>query len=217
MNLIVLGPPGAGKGTQARRIQDRWGIVQLSTGEILRDAVESGEEVGIGAGPVLEAGNLVSDDIVIHVVAERLKKPDCRNGFILDGFPRTTKQAQALDELLNVRNLRLDAVIQIVADDAAVAERITGRYTCSKCGAGYHEKHKRPKVEGVCDKCGSDSFDRRTDDKAETVELRLENYRLATEPILPYYRERGVLFEVNGMKRIDEVTAEIDAILARFQ
>ena len=155
MNLIVLGPPGAGKGTQARRIQDRWGIVQLSTGEILRDAVESGEEVGIGAGPVLEAGNLVSDDIVIHVVADRLKKPDCRNGFILDGFPRTTKQAQALDELLNVRNLRLDAVIQIVADDAAVVERITGRYTCSKCGAGYHEKHKRPKVEGVCDKCGS--------------------------------------------------------------
>lgn len=217
MNLILLGPPGAGKGTQAKRIQDRWGITQLSTGEILREAVEAGDEVGVKAGPVLAAGNLVPDEIVIHFVAERLKKPDCRDGFMLDGFPRTTVQASALDDLLNDRNLKIDAVIQIVADDSALAERITGRYACSKCGAGYHEKFKQPKTAGVCDVCGSESFRRRADDKAETVQSRLEHYHLATEPILPYYRERGVLFEVDGMQEIDKVAAEIDGILARFK
>ncbi len=217
MNLIVLGPPGAGKGTQARRIQERWGIIQLSTGEILREAVDAGEEVGLRAGPVLEAGDLVPDEIVILVVAERLEKPDCQNGFILDGFPRTPAQAQALDELLKNRKLMIDAVIQIVVDDSAIVERIAGRYACSKCGAGYHEKYNKPKVDGVCDNCGSDSFERRVDDKQETVKSRLANYRRATEPILPYYSERGVLFEVNGMRGIDDVTAEIDKILVRLQ
>ena len=217
MNLIVLGPPGAGKGTQARRIQERWGIVQLSTGEILREAVDAGEEVGLRAGPVLEAGDLVPDEIVIPVVAERLEKPDCQDGFILDGFPRTPAQAQALDELLKNRKLMIDAVIQIVVDDSAIVERIAGRYACSKCGAGYHEKYNKPKVDGVCDNCGSDSFERRVDDKQETVKSRLANYRRATEPILPYYSERGVLFEVNGMRGIDDVTAEIDKILERLR
>lgn len=217
MNLIVLGPPGAGKGTQARRIQERWGIIQLSTGEILREAVDAGEEVGLRAGPVLEAGDLVPDEIVILVVAERLEKPDCQNGFILDGFPRTPAQAQALDELLKNRKLMIDAVIQIVVDDSAIVERIAGRYACSKCGAGYHEKYNKPKVDGVCDNCGSDSFERRVDDKQETVKSRLANYRRATEPILPYYSERGVLFEVNGMRGIDDVTAEIDKILVRLR
>ena len=217
MNLIVLGPPGAGKGTQAKRIQERWGIVQLSTGEILREAVEAGEEVGLRAGPVLEVGDLVPDDIVILVVAERLKKPDCRNGFILDGFPRTPAQAQALDKLLKDRMLKIDAVIQMVVDDFTIVERIAGRYACSKCGAGYHEKYNKPEVDGVCDNCSSDSFVRRVDDKQETVKSRLANYRRATEPILPYYRERGVLFEINGMREIDDVTVEIDEFLDRLQ
>ena len=217
MNLILLGPPGAGKGTQAKRIQDRWGLIQLSTGEILRDAVEAGDEIGVKAGPVLAAGNLVPDEIVIHVVAERLKKPDCRDGFMLDGFPRTTVQASALDDLLNDRNLKINAVIQIVGDDSALTERITGRYACSKCGAGYHEKFKQPKSAGICDVCGSESFGRRADDKAETVQSRFELYHFATEPILPYYRERGVLFEVDGMREIDKVAAEIDSILGQFK
>jgi adenylate kinase len=151
MNLVVLGPPGAGKGTQAKRIQERWGLIQLSTGEILRDAVDAGDEIGVKAEPVLAAGNLVPDEIVIHVVAERLKMSDCRNGFMLDGFPRTTVQAQVLDDLLKVRDLKIDAVIQIVADETALAERITGRYACSKCGVGYHDKFKVPKVTGICD------------------------------------------------------------------
>lgn len=217
MNVIMLGPPGAGKGTQARRIQKQWGLVQLSTGEILRDAVDAGDEIGVSAGPVLEAGNLVPDEVVIHVVSERLKKPDCQNGFMLDGFPRTTAQAQALDALLKDRNLHIDAVIQIVADDNVLSERITGRFACGKCGAGYHDKFKIPTVSGLCDICGSEAFVRRADDNAETVESRLEHYHYATEPILPYYRGRGVLYEVNGMQSIGEVAAEIDVILVKFR
>ena len=217
MNVIVFGPPGAGKGTQAKLIQERWGIVQLSTGEILRNAVDAGDEVGVRAGSVLEAGDLVPDDVVIHVVAERMAKPDCRNGFILDGFPRTAKQAQALDEFLKVRNLKLDAVIQIAADDEALAKRIAGRYACGECGKGYHEEFSQPKVDGVCDDCGSKSFVRRADDKPETVRQRLENYHRETEPIIPYYRERGVLFEVDGLAGIDELAAQVNAILVRFQ
>ena len=217
MNLIVLGPPGAGKGTQAKLIQERWGIVQLSTGDILREAAEAGDVIGVKAGPLLEAGDLVPDDIVNHVVAERIKNSDFRNGFILDGFPRTALQSQALDEMLAARGLKIDAVIRIIADDAVLLDRITGRYACSDCGAGYHDKHSRPKVEGVCDNCGSKSFVHRADDKAETVQLRLKNYRRATEPLLPYYRDQGVLFEVDGMKGIDNVAAQVDAILARFR
>jgi adenylate kinase len=217
MNLILLGPPGAGKGTQAKRIQERWGLIQLSTGEILRDAVEVGDEIGVKAGPVLAAGDFVPDEIVIHVVAERLSKPDCLDRFMLDGFPRTTVQAGALDDLLNDRNLKIDAVIQLVVDDSVLTERITGRYACSKCSAGYHEKFKQPKIAGICDVCGSESFGWREDDKAETVRSRLEHYHLATEPILPYYRERGVLFEVDGMQEIDRVAEEIDGILAQFK
>ena len=217
MNIILLGPPGAGKGTQAKRIHVRWGLIQLSTGEILREAVEARDDMGVKAGPVLAAGNLVPDEIVIHVVAERLMKSDCQEGFMLDGFPRTTVQARVLDNILNDRNMDISAVIQLVVDDTVLTERINGRYACSKCSVGYHTKFKRPKIADTCDICGSKSFERREDDNVETVRSRLQNYHLVTEPILPYYRGHGVLFEVDGMRKIDEVAAEIDRILAQFK
>jgi adenylate kinase len=217
MNLILLGPPGAGKGTQAKRIHDRWGLIQLSTGEILREAVEAGDDIGVKAGPVLAAGNLVPDEIVFHVVAERLRRSDCQEGFMLDGFPRTTVQARVLDNFLNDRNMDINAVIQLVVDNTVLTERINGRYACSKCNAGYHAKFKQPKIAEICDVCGSKSFERREDDNAGTVRSRLKHYHLVTEPILPYYRERGVLFEVDGMRKIDKVAAEIDEILAQFK
>jgi adenylate kinase len=210
VNLILLGPPGAGKGTQARKIQDERGLVQLSTGDMLRAAVKSGSEIGKA---IMDAGKLVSDDIMIAMIEERIGQPDCRKGFILDGFPRTEAQARALDAMLARKGLKLDHVIEMAVDEKALTERIVGRYTCAKCGAGYHDSFQKPKVAGVCDVCGGKDFTRRADDNAETVRTRLEAYRKQTQPILPYYRAKGVLASVDGMAEIDEVARQIGRIL----
>jgi len=214
MNLILLGPPGAGKGTQARRLQDEHCLVQLSTGDMLRAAVAEGSEVGKEAKEVMDRGDLVSDDILIRMISDRLDQADCQNGFILDGFPRTTAQAEALDGMLDRKNMKLDHVIELSVDEEALVERITGRYTCANCGQGYHDRFQQPAVDGVCDNCGSTEFKRRADDNEEAVRTRMQAYRAQTAPILPYYRDKGILDRVDGMAEIDEVTKEIKAVIA---
>ena len=213
MNLILLGPPGAGKGTQAQRIQDRLGAVQLSTGDMLRAAVAAGTEVGKQVKAVMEAGKLVSDEVMVRLIAERIDQPDTKRGFILDGFPRTIAQAQALDNMLASKRLKLDAVIEMKVDDEVLTRRISGRYSCAKCGTVYHDETKKPQVSGVCDKCGSKEFIRRKDDNAETVKARLEAYHAQTAPLLPYYRAKGILKSVDGMAAIDEVTTQLESLL----
>jgi adenylate kinase len=213
MNLILLGPPGAGKGTQAKRLEGKHGLVQLSTGDMLRAAVASGSALGRQAKQVMEAGQLMPDDIIIRMIAERIAQPDAKRGFVLDGFPRTEAQAEALAKMLAEHGRKLDAVIELGVDEAALIERIAGRFTCAACGAGYHDKYQRPKREGVCDKCGGTSFVRRPDDNAETLKTRLAAYRAQTAPIIPYYRSRGLLRRVDGMAAPDEVTRQIEAIL----
>jgi adenylate kinase len=213
MNLILLGPPGAGKGTQAQRIQDRYGAVQLSTGDMLRAAVAAGTEVGRQAKSIMEAGKLVPDDIMVRLIAERIEQPDTRRGFILDGFPRTIAQAEALDKMLDSKGLKLDAVIEMKVDDEVLTRRISGRYSCAKCGAVYHDETNKPRTPGVCDKCGSKEFTRRKDDNADTVKARLEAYHAQTAPLLPYYRARGVLKSVDGMAPIDAVSAQLESLL----
>jgi adenylate kinase len=214
MRLILLGPPGAGKGTQAQRIVEKHGIPQLSTGDMLRAAVSAGTEVGKRAKAVMDAGKLVSDDIVIAIVSERIDAPDCANGFILDGFPRTLVQADATEAMLSSKDLDLSAVIEIRVDDEILADRIAGRYTCANCGAGYHDENLKPKVDGVCDKCGSTHFKRRPDDNRDTVRTRLQAYYKETSPLIGYYHAKGKLHSVDGMGEIDAVTGEIEAILA---
>lgn len=214
MNIILLGPPGAGKGTQAKRLEDSHGMVQLSTGDMLRAEVQSGSALGKEAKSVMEAGELVSDALVIGIISNRIDQPDCKNGFILDGFPRTVAQAEALDTMLQDKNMALDVVVEMEVDDAVLTERVTGRYTCAKCGQGYHDSFQKPKEDGVCDKCGSTEFKRRADDNAETVTSRLAAYHAQTAPILPYYRAKGVLKSVDGMADIDEVTRQIEAALS---
>ena len=209
MNLILLGPPGAGKGTQAQRLEESDGLVQLSTGDMLRAAVASGSEIGRIAKPIIEAGRLVPDDVMVAMIEQRIAEPDCANGFILDGFPRTAAQAEALDDMLRRKNRRLDAVIEMAVDDAILVERISGRFSCARCGAGYHRRFRPTAEEGVCDRCGGTGFKQRPDDNEETVKTRLAAYHAQTEPLLPYYRERGILKSVDGMAAIDDVAARI--------
>ncbi len=213
MKLILLGPPGAGKGTQAKRLEESRGLKQLSTGEMLRAAVASGSPLGRQAKRVMEAGQLVSDEIMIDMIAERIGHADCHKGFILDGFPRTVRQAEALDAMLKRRDEKIDAVVELVVDDAALVDRISGRFSCARCGAGYHDRFQRPKVDGVCDVCGSTEFSRRPDDNPDTVKARLKAYYDQTAPILPYYKQKGLHHGVDGMAAVDDVTRQIDAAL----
>src|SRR4051795_7720550 len=212
LNIILLGPPGAGKGTQAARLQAERGMVQLSTGDMLREAVAAGTPVGMKAKAVMARGELVSDAIVSALIGERLDAA-AGKGAIFDGFPRTRAQAEALDLLLTERRRTLDHVIELVVDENELVRRIVGRFTCANCGAPYHDELKRPKVDGVCDVCGSMDFKRRPDDNEQTVRTRMAEYRAKTQPILPYYEQRGLVRRVDGMAPIDEVAAQIDDIL----
>jgi len=213
MNLILLGPPGAGKGTQAKELAAGRGLIQLSTGEMLRAAVQAKTPVGLQAKPIMERGDLVPDAIVIGIIAERVQKPDCANGVIFDGFPRTLAQASALDKVLEDKSKRIDAVIELRVDDKKLVERIMGRFTCAKCGTGYHDRFKRPQVRGVCDVCQSTEFVRREDDNAETVRDRLMVYYRDTSPLIGYYYCKGTLKTVDGMAPIDEVGEAIQDAL----
>ena len=215
MNLILLGPPGAGKGTQAQYLHSKLGVCKLSTGDMLRAAVATGTPVGLQAKEVMAKGQLVSDEIMIALIRDRIRETDCSNGFILDGFPRTSAQASALDMMLKGEGRSLDFVIELKVDDARLVERIAGRFSCAKCGAGYHDSFKKPRKDGVCDECGGTNFSRREDDNAATVSKRLEAYHQQTAPIIPYYREKGLLSSVDGMADIDEVTRQIDKLIEK--
>jgi adenylate kinase len=217
VNLILLGPPGAGKGTQAKRLEAKHGIALISTGDMLRAEVASESAIGRQAKAIMEAGQLVPDALITEMLGRRIEAEDCARGFILDGFPRTVAQAEALDRMLTEKGRALDRVIELKVDDAALVARISGRFTCAKCGAGYHETFQRPKVEGVCDLCGGTEFTRRADDRAETVAARLEAYHRQTAPLLPHYEVQGRLVSVDGMAEMDEVTRQIDEVTRQIQ
>ena len=213
MEIILLGPPGAGKGTQAALLETAYGMVQLSTGDMLRAAVIAGTPVGLKAKAVMDAGELVSDEIVSGIIGDKLDELGGDVGVIFDGYPRTAAQAEALDEILSKRGRSLDHVIELEVDEDALVDRITGRYTCGNCNAGYHDRYKQPKQPGICDECGSSEFKRRPDDNEATVRTRMQEYRNKTAPILPIYEARGIVSRVDGMAEIDDVTAAIKAIL----
>ncbi|MGO4167929.1 adenylate kinase [Novosphingobium sp. YAF33] len=213
MNIILLGPPGAGKGTQAQRLVERHGMRQLSTGDMLRAAVKAGTPTGLEAKAVMERGELVSDAIVSALIGDELDAMGADTGAIFDGYPRTAAQAESLDAILSARGRKLDHVVELEVDEEALVERITGRFTCATCGKGYHDTFERPKVDGVCDKCGGTEFKRRPDDNAETVRTRLAEYRAKTAPILPIYEARGIVAKVDGMADMDHVTAAIEGAL----
>jgi adenylate kinase len=213
MNLMLLGPPGAGKGTQAKRLEQKHGLVQLATGDMVRAAIASGSELGQRIKTIYDAGHLVPDDIIIAMIAERIASPDAAGGFILDGFPRTVPQAEALDRMLAEHGKKLDRVILMEVDESALIDRLGGRFSCQQCGASYNERFNRPRVEGECDNCGATNFVRRADDRPEALATRLAVYRNQTAPILPYYRARGILRTVDGMADIGEVARQIEAVL----
>jgi len=213
MKLILLGAPGAGKGTQAKRLEEAYGIVQLSTGDMLRAEVSSGSDLGQELKSVMDAGELVTDELMISMISSRVDHEDCQKGYILDGFPRTTAQAEALDTMLADKGQKLDSVIEMKVDETVLVERITGRYTCATCGQGYHDSFQKPEKEGVCDKCGGTHFKRRDDDNEETVRSRLVSYREKTAPIAAHYAAKGMLKSIDGMADIDDVTSQLKAIL----
>jgi adenylate kinase len=215
VNIILLGPPGAGKGTQAQRLVEKHGMRQLSTGDMLRAAVKAGTPVGLQAKAVMDAGELVSDEIVSALIGDELDAMPATQGAIFDGYPRTAPQAESLDAILADRGRKLDHVIELGVDEDALVERITGRYTCATCGKGYHDKFEQPKVAGTCDKCGGHEFKRRPDDNEATVRTRMAEYRAKTAPILPIYDARGIVARVDGMADMDQVTASIEAILGQ--
>jgi adenylate kinase len=213
VNIILFGPPGAGKGTQARRLEDGFGLVQLSTGDMLRSAVSSGTEIGQKLKGIMDAGKLVSDTIIVEMISFRISEPDCENGFVLDGFPRTISQFKVLSGMLDEKELQIDYVFELACDDDAMVKRITGRYTCEKCGAGYHASFYTTEKDGVCDKCNGTTFMRRSDDNEETVRSRLITYHEQTAPILAAYREKGMLSSLDGMAAIDVVADRLEEIL----
>ncbi len=211
--LILLGPPGAGKGTQARMLEEDFGLVQLSTGDLLRAAVAQGTEAGLRAKAVMESGGLVSDEIVLAILKDRMAEPDTVRGVILDGFPRTAGQAEALDTLLAASGQKIDAAVSMEVDDGAMVARVAGRYTCAGCGEGYHDEFKQPAHAGTCDKCGGTAFKRRADDNAETAGARLQAYHAQTAPLISYYAGRGVLQKVDAMASIAEIRTALTAIV----
>lgn len=215
MNVILLGPPGAGKGTQAKFLQDAYNLAHLSTGDMLRATVASGSEMGKKLQDIMSSGNLVPDAIMVDMIRNRITQDDCKHGFILDGFPRTIAQAEALDDMLEREKRALGHVIELKVRDDEMIARISGRYACSGCGAGYHDSFKQPMIAGICDICGGNEFTRRKDDQPETVKRRLEAYHEQTAPLLPYYQKRGVLRSVDGMADIEDVTSQINAYLSR--
>ena len=214
LNIILLGPPGAGKGTQASRLEDEHGMIQLSTGDMLRAAVKAGTPIGVQAKAVMDAGELVSDDIVSGLIGERLDELGSDVSVIFDGYPRTAAQADALDTILEARGRKLDHVIELLVEEDALVDRITGRFSCAQCGEGYHDRYKLPKVAETCDVCGAHEFKRRPDDNEETVRTRMAEYRAKTAPILPIYEARGIVTHVDGMADIDVVNNAIETVLS---
>ncbi|NHN87736.1 adenylate kinase [Acetobacter conturbans] len=217
MNIIFLGPPGAGKGTQAKRLETRYGITQISTGDMLRAEVKAGSEIGQEAKALMDAGKLVPDSIIVSMLEARIQKPDCGKGFILDGFPRTVAQAEALDIVLQRLGRKIDVVLMLEVDENALADRVAGRFSCAKCGASYNDVSKPTAVGGTCDLCGSHDFVRRADDDRETVTSRLAAYRKETLPLLPYYEERVTVSFIDGMAPIDEVSKQIDSTMMEIE
>lgn len=217
MNIILLGPPGAGKGTQARRIEERFGLKQLSSGDMLRAAVAAGSEVGKRAADYMQRGALVPDEVIVGVVFEAIASHRDGNGIILDGFPRTVAQAEALDKQLSEENMGIDSVIAVEVNDDKLVERVSGRFTCAACGEGYHDKFRRPRVEGVCDKCGGANFTRRNDDNAEAMRTRLEAYHAQTSPLIDYYGAQSKVSKIDGEQSIDQVSTGIVAALEKVR
>ncbi|CAI3937639.1 adenylate kinase [Commensalibacter papalotli (ex Botero et al. 2024)] len=217
MKLVFLGPPGAGKGTQSQHLAKEYKIAQISTGDMLRAEVKAESDIGKLAKKIMDNGELVPDDLIVSMIQKRIQVDDCKNGFILDGFPRSLGQAEALDTMFASQNMQLDAVLSLEVDEEVLAERISGRFSCAKCGASYHKLFKQPKVDKVCDSCGSTEFVSRADDNKETVLARLETYRKQTAPLLPYYQKKNCLYAINGMKSVDEVTKDIDQVLKQIK
>ena len=213
MNVIFLGPPGCGKGTQAKRLEEKFGMIQLSTGEMLREEVKSGTKIGLKAKDIIEAGKLVVDDIVVDMIARRLDEVDNSAGFILDGFPRTVSQAKSLDYILKKKDMTLDQVVEFAVDEEVLVRRITGRYSCADCHQGYHEEYQKPQVPGSCDKCGGTKFTRRSEDNEGTVRSRLIEYHAATAPIVDFYDDWGLVISIDGMSEIEQITEQLGTII----